>query len=54
LKAQIFKYKVNRSMKRLLLVGNGSPSSVFVVQLDRTFRTEDAQQIIEQIQKRRF
>jgi len=54
MKAQIMKYKVNRSMKRLLLIGNGSPSSVFAIQLDKTFKTEDAQQIIEQIEKRRF
>lgn len=54
MKAQILRYKVNRSYKRMLLVGNGSPASVFGIQLDRTFRIEDAQQIVDLINKGQF
>ena len=45
MKAQILKYKVNRSMKRLLLIGNGSPSSVFALQIRKILTIEEAQQI---------
>ncbi len=54
MKAQILSYAVPHSKKKLLLVGNGSPSSVFAIQLDRTFKAVDAQQIIEKINKGQF
>ena len=47
--AKIVKYKVNRSMKKLLLVGNGEPTKCFAIQLDKCFRIEDAQRITEKI-----
>ena len=45
--AQILKYKVNRSMKRLLLVGNGCPSSVFAIHINKVFKPNDAEQILK-------
>ena len=54
MKVQIFKYKVNKSMKRLLLVGNGCPSSVFAIQLDRTFKAEDAEEIAKKVNSGQF
>lgn len=52
--AKIMKYKVNRSMKRLLLVGNGSPSSVFALQIQKTLTIEDAQEIAKRINSGQF
>lgn len=54
MKAQIMKYKVNRSMKRLLLVGNGSPSSVFAIQIQKTFKIEEANEIVQKINSGQF
>jgi len=47
LKAQIFRYKVNRSMKRLLLVGNGSPFPVVAIHINKVFKPNDAEQILK-------
>ena len=54
MKAQILKYKVNCSMKRLLLVGTDSPISVFAIQLDKTFKIDEAEQIIAKIKNGQF
>ena len=54
MKAQILKYKVNCSMKRLLLVGNGSPSLVFAIQIQKTFDLETANEIVQKINNGQF
>ncbi len=54
MKAQILSYAVPHSKKKLLLVGNGSPSSVFAIQLGKTFSPEDAQQILAKINAGQF
>ena len=53
MKAQILKFKVRNSKKRLLLIGNKT-SSCFAVQLGKTFKTEDALRIIRKVQNGQF
>ncbi len=52
--AQILKYKVSHSMKRLLLVGNGLPSSVFAIQIQKTLTIHEAQKIAKKINSGQF
>ena len=54
MKAQIFSFKVHNSKKHLILLGNGTPNSCFVIQLQKTFTLEDAQRIIEKVKVGQF
>ncbi|MCW4015462.1 MAG: hypothetical protein NWF06_03750 [Candidatus Bathyarchaeota archaeon] len=54
MKAQILNYAVPHSKKKLLLVGNGNPSSVFAIQLGKTFTPKDAEQIIKAVNTGQF
>lgn len=52
--AKILKYKVHNSAKKVLLVGNGSPAHCFGIELNKVFRAEDAQRIVEVLAAGRF
>jgi len=47
--AKIVKYKVHRSMKKLLLVGNGEPTKCFAIMLNKCFTLEDAHKVMEKV-----
>jgi len=49
MEARIVKFKVRKSMKKCLIVGNGNPRAVFAIQINKTFKTEDAQRIMEKV-----
>ena len=52
--AKILKYKVKNSMKKMLLIGNGSPRQLIAIQLYKRFDLEDAQKIMSQVNDGRF
>lgn len=52
--AKILKYKHNRTAKKVLLVGNGSPAHCFGIQLGKVFKKEDAKKIVEVLAAGRF
>lgn len=52
--AKIVKVKVKRSMKKLLLIGNGNPRACIAIQLYKRFDLEDAQKIMSQVNDGRF
>jgi hypothetical protein len=52
--AKICKVKFDRTMKKVLLVGNGASSHCFAVELNKVFHIEDAQRIIDVVSSGRF
>lgn len=51
---KIVSYKVHRSKKKLLLVGNGASSHCFGIQLGKVFQKEDAEKIVAVANSGRF
>jgi len=49
MQAKILKYKVNRTAKKALFIRNGTPRDAIGIELNKTFKLEDAMQILEKI-----
>ena len=47
--AKIIRYKVNRSYKRCVLIGNGSPRKVTLIHVGKNFKLEHAKEFVESL-----
>jgi len=54
MQARIMKYKVRKSMKRALFIRNGKPYPVVTIHIGKTFKAEDAKDILGLINSGRF
>jgi len=52
--AKILRYHHNRTVKKALFLRNGKPFPIIEIKIGKRFELTEAQQIIEQIEKRRF
>lgn len=51
MEAKIMRYRVPKSMKRALFIRNGSINENIAIAIGKTFSIEDAQKILEKIEK---
>jgi len=49
MRAVILKYKEHSTAKKALFIRNGTPRDAIAIELNRTFKLEDAMQILERI-----
>jgi len=49
IEVRIMKYKVRKSMKRALLIGNGKPNKVALLHVGKNFKLEDAKSFMESL-----
>lgn len=54
MQAKILRYHHNRTVKKALFLKNGKPFPVIEIKIGKRFDLTDAEEIIEQIEKRHF